>query len=61
MKRIMGAMIFLMGVGLIAWVGYNLFVEQLPETEGRRPFGPIAMSFAFLYVGFKWMRGESAD
>jgi hypothetical protein len=59
-KRIMGGIIILMGVSLLGWIGYNFLIERLPETQGRSPVVPFFVSMGMIYVGVKWVRGETA-
>jgi hypothetical protein len=59
MRRGVGVLVFLTGLGLLGWILYNLFIERLPEAQGRSPVVPLLVSAAFLYVGFRWMRGQS--
>jgi len=49
------------GTVLVCWVGYNLFVERLPATEGLSPVPALVFSAALFYVGVKWVREKSAD
>lgn len=60
MKRIAGAFILLMGVVLGGWMFYNLFIHRLPETQGRPIIPPLLLCFSFIYVGVKWLRGQTA-
>jgi hypothetical protein len=60
MKRILGGIVFLLGLILAGWIGYNLFIERLPETKGRNPLPAIILSGAFLFVGYRWMRRQQA-
>jgi len=60
MKRVFGFIIFLMGLTLAGWVGYNLLIERLPATKGRSPLPAILVAAAFLFVGFRWMKGRQA-
>ena len=57
-KRVAGLFVLLLGLVLLCWVGYNLFVETLPEARGRNPLPAILFSLAFLYVGQKWIRNR---
>jgi hypothetical protein len=59
-KRIFGAIVFLMGLILAGWIAYNLLVERLPETKGRSPIPAMIMTALFLIVGYRWMKGQSA-
>ena len=60
MKRIAGAFILLMGVVLAAWMFYNLFIHRLPEAQGRPVAPPLLVCSGLIYVGVKWLRGETA-
>jgi hypothetical protein len=60
MKRVLGGLIFALGVILSVWVIYNLFVNRLPETQGKSPIPAIFVAAGFIYVGVKWMKGETA-
>jgi hypothetical protein len=60
MKRILGVFIFILGLCLAAWIGYNLFIQRQPEAQGRSPIAAIIMSLAFLFVGYKWMTAKRA-
>ena len=55
-KRIAGVLVFLLGLVLLCWVGYNLLVAMQPEARGVNPLPAILISLAFLYVGQKWIR-----
>lgn len=59
-RRILGLIIFLLGLGLAGWIFYNLFIERLPETQGRNPLPAIVVSAALVFVGYRWMRGKQA-
>ena len=59
-RRCSGVFVLLMGLMLAGWIFYNLFIQRLPETQGRSPLGAIFVAGAFIYVGFRWMRGQSA-
>jgi hypothetical protein len=48
----------LAGIGLLAWIGYNLFVERLPETEGRSPWIPLVFGCALVGVGVARILGK---
>lgn len=61
MRRIAGAGMILMGVGLLGWVGYNLFIERLPATQGRSPVPALVFSAGLLYVGVTWVKGKKPE
>ena len=60
MKRIAGGCILLMGVSLAAWMFYNVFIHRLPEAQGRSFLLPLLVCIGFVYVGVKWLRGQTA-
>lgn len=37
MRRIFGVILLLMGLGLAGWIGYNLLIERLPQTQDLNP------------------------
>ena len=57
-KRIAGAFVFLLGVVLLCWLGYNFLVERQPESRAVNPLPAILFTIGFLYVGQKWMRNR---
>ena len=57
-KKIAGVFVLLLGLVLLCWVGYNLFVEMQPEARGVNPLPAIIFSLVFLYVGQKWIRNS---
>ena len=59
MKRLAGILIILLGVWLMCWIGYNVFIERLPEATGS-PFLSFILVLGFFYVGIKWIKGKSA-
>lgn len=58
MKRILGVIAFLMGLALLCWIGYNLFIERLPEAQGRNPLLPVLFAIGLLYAGQKLIRDK---
>ena len=44
-----GVLLLLMGLALLGWVAYNLFVEMQPSARGRSPV--VAVSFGMGLVG----------
>ncbi|MCW3097794.1 MAG: hypothetical protein JWL77_3412 [Chthonomonadaceae bacterium] len=60
MKRVAGGFILLMGVILAAWMFYNIFIHRLPEAQGRPILPPLLVCIGFIYVGAKWLRGQTA-
>ena len=60
MRRIAGVFVLLMGVILAAWMFYNLFIQRLPETQGRPILPPLLLCIGLIFVGVKWIRGLTA-
>lgn len=54
MKKILGALVALMGVALLGWIAYCYLTGQ-PEVKTHSPFIPLGVSAAFIFVGGKWM------
>jgi hypothetical protein len=57
-----------MGVGLLGWIAYNLFVELQPSAEGRSPLVPTLFALTITAIGIGRMRkglalptGERSD
>jgi len=48
------------GVLLLGWVGYNLLIERLPETEGRSPRAATAFGIGAIAVGAARLRRRKA-
>ena len=62
MKRLIavswGGFCILFGITLLVWVGYNLLVERLPQTEGRNPLRAIALGIGAIGVGVARVRKQ---
>lgn len=56
MKKLLGVVSLLMGLGIGGWIAYNYLVEMQPAARGRNPLLPIAMSTLFVYQGWRWLR-----
>ena len=61
MLRLLGILIFTLGIGLAGWIAYNLLILRTPYAQGRNPTLPIVMSVLWVYVGYKWMRGKRGE
>lgn len=59
-RKLMGALVFLLGVLLAGWIFYNLFIERLPKTQGRSPVPAVLLAAGLIYTGLKWFRGGKA-
>ena len=60
LRRIGGVVVLLLGMSILLWIAYNLFVERLPETRGRNPLPALIFVGACFHVGLRWMRGQVA-
>lgn len=64
MKRLIalswGCFCILFGITLLVWVGYNLLVERLPETEGKNPLPAIALGIGAIGVGIVRVRKKQS-
>jgi len=56
MKKVFGFLSFLLGVLLLLWIGYNLFIQMQPEAEGRNPIIALLVSGGLIYTGVKWIK-----
>lgn len=56
MKKFLGVIALLMGLGLGSWIAYNFLVEMQPEARGRKPAPAIILTVGLLYQGQKWLR-----
>ncbi len=59
MRRILGIVCLVIGISLLGWVAYNLFVELQPEAEGRSPYSAIMFSAVMIYIGLQWIRNHT--
>jgi len=56
LRRAGGVILLLLGTTLLLWIGYNFFVERLPETRGRNPLPAVLVLAGCFYVGLRWIR-----
>lgn len=56
MKKFLGVIALVLGLGLGTWIGYNYLVEMQPEARGRNPVPAMLLTAGFLYQGRKWLR-----
>ena len=56
--RIIGFLAFLLGVTIVLWIGYNVFIEWQPEAKGN-PILSFAVSILMMNVGILWMQGKT--
>ncbi len=53
-----GTLLIVLGVGLLVWIGYNLFVEMQPAAEGRSPVVPTLFALALVAAGVFRLRTQ---
>jgi len=56
LRKIAGGLMLLLGVALIGWVGFNLFIEMQPEAQEHSAIPPLLVSAGLIFVGQKWIR-----
>lgn len=56
MKKLLGVIALLMGLGLGGWLAYNYLVEMQPEARGQNPAIAGLVAVGLLYQGQKWLR-----
>lgn len=54
-RKICGAIGVLVGVAILGWMAYNVFVEMQPEAKGRNPLPALLFAAANIYGGIKWL------
>lgn len=47
-----------LGVVLLGWIGYNLFVEMQPTAEGLSPIAPTIFALALIVGGVLRLRNQ---
>ena len=60
MRRVLGVFVFVMGLGLGLWLAYVFLIERGEASRANNPMPALVTSAAFLFVGYKWMRGKTA-
>ena len=45
-----------LGLSFLAWIGYNVFIEELPSAKGHNPVVPTVIGLAMVAVGIKRIR-----
>lgn len=43
----------LFGIGLLGWVGYNTFIEMLPQAQDKNPYIAVAIGLILIFLGTK--------
>ncbi len=59
MRRIFGVLMLVLGAVLTCWIAYNLLIERQPTATGS-PLPAMVFCAGLIYVGTKWVRGETA-
>ena len=57
-RKTFGVLAFLIGVTILAWIGYNYLIEMQPAAEGRNPIPALLFSAAAIFVGIKMFLGK---
>ncbi len=57
-RKIFGVITVIIGISILAWIGYNYFIEMQPEAEGRNPIVPLIFSCTAIFVGSKQVLGK---
>ena len=56
--RIFGLLATLIGIGVLIWIGYNVFIEWQPEAKGN-PILSSLVSALLINIGLIWLRGKT--
>ena len=63
--RLFGALSMFIGVGILGWQAYNLFVRRLPEITGLKAIAQALLPIALIGFGYRMLRrplhAEHAD
>jgi hypothetical protein len=51
-----GVLAVFLGLAIIAWVGYNEFVERLPQYSGFHWWEPFGIGPVLITTGWYWLR-----
>jgi uncharacterized membrane protein HdeD (DUF308 family) len=50
-RLVLGVLMILLGVGLLAWIAFNQFVEMQPSAEGKSPIVGSAIAALAIVSG----------
>lgn len=50
-KLVFGVLMIVLGVGLLAWIAFNQFVEMQPEAQGKSPLVGSAVAGLMIVSG----------
>ena len=56
LRGIFGVLGIVIGLAIIAWIGYNEFVERLPQYPGFDWWEPFGMAPFLISTGWYWLR-----
>jgi hypothetical protein len=56
LRGICGVFAIAIGLAIIAWIGYNEFVERLPQYTGFHWWEPFGMAPVLVGTGWYWLR-----
>ncbi len=56
--RIFGLLTTLIGVAILTWIGYNIFIQWQPQAKGN-PVLASLVSVLLINVGIIWFRGKT--
>jgi uncharacterized membrane protein HdeD (DUF308 family) len=51
MRLVFGVLTILLGVGLLVWIAFNVFVEMQPRMEGKSPLLGTAVAGLVIVSG----------
>ena len=57
LRGIFGVLAIVIGLAIIAWIGYNEFVERLPQYTGFHWWEPFGIAPLLVSTGWYWLRG----
>lgn len=66
-RLVLSVLMIVLGVGLLAWIAFNQFVEMQPQAEGKNPIVGSAVAVLMVVSGvlrlraFLKQRGERQD
>ena len=57
LRGVLGVLAIVIGLAIIAWIGYNEFVERLPQYTGFHWWEPFGIAPLLVSTGWYWLRG----
>jgi hypothetical protein len=57
LRGILGVLAIVIGLAIIAWIGYNEFVERLPQYTGFHWWEPFGIAPVLISTGWYWLYG----